>query len=55
MRDKLNDEARLDLIREAIANIESFLDGTTNCEAFVANKLLCHAVIYNLQHRGVCL
>ncbi len=54
MRDKLNDEARLDLIREAIANIESFLDGTTNCEAFVANKLLCHAVIYNLQCIGEC-
>ncbi len=54
MRDKINDETRLDLIREAIGNIESFLEGTRTCEDFVANKLLCHAVIYNLQCIGEC-
>ena len=54
MREKLNDEARLDLIREAIGKIETFLEGTTTCESFVANKLLCHAVIYNLQCIGEC-
>ena len=52
MRDKINDPARLDLIREAIANIESFLEGTETCEAFESNKILCHAVVYNLQCIG---
>lgn len=52
MRDKLNDPARINLIRDSIANIESFLVGTETCEAFVANRILCHAVIYNLQCIG---
>ena len=52
MRDKLNDPARLELIREAITNIETFLVGTTTCEAFTANKILCHAIVYNLQCIG---
>ena len=52
MRDKINDPARLDLIREAIANIESFLEGTETSEAFESNKILCHAVVYNLQCIG---
>ena len=52
MRDRLNDPARIALIREAIVNIESFLAGTETCEAFVANRILCHAVIYNLQCIG---
>ena len=52
MRDKLNDPARLELIREAIMNIETFLVGTSTCEAFTANKILCHAVVYNLQCIG---
>ena len=54
MRDKLNDAARLELIQEAIGNIESFLVDTKTCDEFVANKLLCHAVIYNLQCIGEC-
>ncbi len=52
MRDTINDPARLDLIREAIANIDAFMKGTTTREAFKSNKLLCHAVIYNLQCIG---
>lgn len=52
MRDKLNDPARIELMREAIANIETFMQGTDTCEAFESNKILCHAVIYNLQCIG---
>lgn len=52
MRDKLNDPARLELIRESIANIESFIVGVSSCEEFVQDKLLCHAVVYNLQRIG---
>ena len=52
MRDKLNDPARLDLMREAIVNLEEFMAGVNSCSCFVANKILCHAVIYNLQCIG---
>lgn len=52
MRDKINDGARLELILEAIANIESFLQDTKSCEEFESNKILCHAVVYNLQCIG---
>lgn len=52
MRDKLNDPARLELIKDSIANIESFLTDTVDCDSFVSNKLLCHAVVYNLQCIG---
>lgn len=52
MRDKLNDSARLDLILESISNIEGFLAETTSCDEFIASKILCHAVIYNLQCIG---
>ena len=54
MRDKINDSARLQLMREAISNIYEFVDGTASCESFVSNKLLCHAVVYNLQCIGEC-
>ena len=52
MRDKLNDPARIQLIREAIANINSFMQGTDSPEEFEVNKILCHAVAYNLQCIG---
>ena len=52
MRDKINDSVRLDLIKESIANIETFLAETTSYEVFSGNKILCHAVIYNLQCIG---
>lgn len=52
MRDKLNDPARIQLIREAIENIDSFMQGTNTLEAFEGNKILCHAVAYNLQCIG---
>ena len=48
----MNDPARLDLMREAIANIEEFLQGVDSCSGFMANKILCHAVVYNLQCIG---
>ena len=54
MRDKINDPARLQLMKDAISNIETFITGTDTCEAFIANKLLCHAVVYNLQCIGEC-
>ena len=52
MRDKLNDRVRLELMLEAIGNIESFTENTLSYEAFLANKILCHAVTYNLQCIG---
>ena len=52
MRDKINDPARLDLMREAVANIEEFLQGVESCSDFMANKILCHAVVYNVQCIG---
>lgn len=52
MKDKLNDRARLDLILEAIGNIETFTEETSTYEDFAANKILCHAVTYNLQCIG---
>ncbi len=54
MRNKINDQARLELILEAIDNIESFLADTESEDAFVADKILCHAVAYNVQHIGEC-
>lgn len=52
MRDKPNDPARLELIEEAISNIEEFLQGIDSFPSFASNKILCHAVIYNLQCVG---
>lgn len=52
MRDKLNDPARLALMRESIDTIEDFLQGIVCEEAFLSNKILCHAVLYNLQCIG---
>ena len=52
MRDKPNDRARLQLMLEAVGNIESFTDGVSTYESFAANKILCHAVTYNMQCIG---
>lgn len=49
MRDKINDPARLELMKESIGNIEEFLAEVKTPEKFKNNKVLCHAVIYNLQ------
>ena len=48
----MNDPARLALMIEAIGNIEEFLSSVESYELFVQNKVLCHAVIYNLQCIG---
>lgn len=37
---------------ESIANIEEFLADSASYDDFAHNKLLCHAVIYNLQCIG---
>ena len=52
MRDTVNDRTRLELMLEAIENIVSFTNDVSNCEAFESNKILCHAVVYNLQCIG---
>ena len=52
MREKVNDPARLQLMLEAITNIEDFLSEVVSVEQFKANKVLCHAIIYNLQCIG---
>ncbi len=52
MRDKKNDEARIGLMKEEIANIEEFIKKTHSVEEFVSDKILCHAVVYNLQCIG---
>lgn len=52
MRDKVNDEARLVLMLESIANIEGFMEGVESFEEFKSDKMLCHAVVYNLQCIG---
>lgn len=52
MRDKANDGARIELMLESISNIEQFMSGITSYDSFVEDKLLCHAVIYNLQCIG---
>jgi uncharacterized protein with HEPN domain len=52
MRDKMNDPARLALMADAIGNIEEFLSSVDSYELFVQNKVLCHAIIYNLQCIG---
>lgn len=49
---KINDNARLSLMLEEITNIESFMMGVDSYEAFESNKILCHAVIYNMQCIG---
>lgn len=52
MRDKTNDKTRLELMLEAIDNITEYMKGVTNFEEFNTNKILFHAVVYNLQCIG---
>ena len=51
MRDKTNDKARLELMLEAIDNITEYKKGVS-FEEFNANKILFHAIVYNLQCIG---
>lgn len=39
-------------MKESIENINQFLKGTYSCDSFISDKILCHAVIYNLQCIG---
>ena len=43
---------RLSLMLDAIGNIESFMAGVCDYDSFVKNKILVHAVVYNLQCLG---
>ena len=52
MRDKANNKVRVELMLDSIANIEKYLEGVSNYDQFAGNKMLCHAVIYNLQCLG---
>ena len=52
MRERVNDSARLELMLEAIGNIEEYLADVNTCEEFASNKLIRHAVAYNLQCIG---
>ena len=52
MREQVNDPERLALMLEAIHNIEGFVAGIQDEEQFVTDKLICHAVAYNLQCIG---
>lgn len=52
MRDKINDPARIELMLEGIANIEEYLTGVDRYDVFENNKILCHAVVYNIQCIG---
>ncbi len=40
MREKINDPVRLQLMLEAIANIEEFLSNTPNYESFSTNNIM---------------
>ena len=55
MRDQINDPVRLSLIQEAIVNIKEYTSTVNSYEGFALNKLLCHAVTYNLQCIGECV
>lgn len=52
MRDKINDPARLQLIKDSISTIEEFTSCITTVDEFTSNRILCHAVTYNLQCVG---
>ena len=52
MRERINDSARLELMSEAIDNIEEYLTDVKTYEEFALNKLIRHAVAYNLQCIG---
>lgn len=54
MRERINDPARISLMLEAIANIQEYLSECPTYDSFASNKLLCHAVFYNLQCIGEC-
>lgn len=54
MRERINDPARISLMLEAIANIQEYLSECLSYDSFASNKLLCHAVFYNLQCIGEC-
>lgn len=52
MREKANDAARLVHILDAIGNVRDFMLGVNSLEEFDNNRILSHAVIYNIQCIG---
>lgn len=51
MREAIRDKNRLEHIIEAIDNVNEFTQGLTFDE-LVGNKMLCHAVVHNIQVIG---
>ena len=52
MRGQLNDEERVALMLDSMGSIQQYTREISSYEDFSANKMLCDAVIYNLQCIG---
>lgn len=52
MRGRLNDEERMALMLDSIDTIQQYTQEIISFEDFEANKMMCHAVVYNLQCIG---
>jgi len=51
MREPIRDKGRLEHMLEAMDNVNEFTKGVTY-EELVGNKILCHAVVHNIQIVG---
>ena len=51
MREPIRDKGRLEHILEAIDNVNEFSQGV-NYEELINNKMLCHAIVHNIQVIG---
>ena len=51
MREPVRDKSRLQHMLEAMENVNEFTQGVTY-EELVCNKILCHAVVHNIQIVG---
>ena len=51
MREPIRDRNRLEHMLEAMDNVNEFVQGTT-FEGLVGNKMLCHAIVHNIQVVG---
>ena len=51
MREPIRDKGRLEHMLEAMDNVKEFTQGVTY-EELVDNKILCHAVVHNVQVVG---
>lgn len=51
MREAIRDKGRLEHMLDAMDNVKEFTEGITY-EELVSNKILCHAVVHNIQVFG---